>query len=336
MRRPNQYVVIVLFFLAFLSSCQSSSSAAHGGSGSAIKTPLGRQTTFLVETTSLAAEVFETESTSVTVDVRNTTPEAFGAVGEISIEHGNGIMTYEMPPGESTIIHRMPEGKKRVTITAGGQSRFRGEMRGVFIQEITFDRPSIAIPPSHPLLLIYGDSLASGGIVDHPSAEAWPVLLRRHHSVIVDAYGYRALYDDASIPEERSELASRISAWGPEYIWLAMGTNDYGLELWPAREFGEAYAATLDAIHSSNPQARLFAQSPILRAEEPANSFGDDLNEYRQQIADACLARSAWCVFVDGRDPAFPQPAELNEDGIHLTTETSLKYVQAVLSILGK
>jgi lysophospholipase L1-like esterase len=162
------------------------------------------------------------------------------------------------------------------------------------------------------------------------------VLLRQYYSVLVEAYGYRTLHEDASTPQKRSEFASRISDGRPEYVWLAVGTNDYGLDVWPARQFGKAYAATLDAIHLSNPQARLFAQSPLLRAEEPVNSFGNDLNDYRQQIASACRARPAWCVFVDGRDPAFPQPEELHEDGIHLTTESSLKYAQAVLAILGK
>lgn len=336
MRRPNHYIIAILLFAAFLPFCRSNYPVGYGGSSSSVTTPIGGQTTFQVETTPLAAEVFETESTSIAIHVRNTTPGAFGAVGEISIDDGSGITTYQMQPGESTIVHPMTEGKKRVTITAGGQSRYRGEMRGIFISEITFDKPAIAIPPSPPRILIYGDSLTIGANVDHPSAEAWPVLLRKHYSVRVEAYGYRALYDDASTPEKRSEFVSRMSARMPEYIWLAVGTNDYGFEVWSSREFGEAYAATLDEIHASNPQSRVFAQSPILRAEEPANSFGNDLNDYRQQIASACMARSAWCVFVDGRAPAFPQPNELDEDGIHLTTESSVKFAQAVLSNIGK
>ena len=334
MRRPD--LCLVLLGAAFLSSCLSHSPEGQGGARWAVRTPIGGPTTFQVETTALAEEVFETEATTVTIEVRNTTPDAFGAVGEISIEDESGITTYQIQPGESTIVHPLPAGKKRVTVTAGEQARFRGEMRGIFIHEIRFDRPAVAIQPAHPGMVVYGDSLAVGGNVTHPSAQAWPVLLRQHYSVLVEAYGYRTLYDDASTPEKRSEFASRISDWSPEYIWLAVGTNDYGLEVWPARKFREAYAATLDAIHSSNPQALLFAQSPILRVAEPVNSFGDNLNDYRRQIASACMARSDWCVFVDGRDPAFPQPEELDEDGIHLTTESSLKYAQAVLSILGK
>jgi lysophospholipase L1-like esterase len=334
MRRADFFVI--LFWAAFLSSCLSNSPEGHDEASSALKTPVDGPITFHVETTALGAEVFDTRATTITIEVRNTTPDAFGAVGEISVEDGSEITTYQMQPGESTIVHPLPAGEKRVTITAGEQARFRGEMRGVFIQEITFNGHAVPIPPSAPRILVYGDSLAVGGNVDHPSAEAWPVLLRQYYSVRVEAYGYRTLHDDASTPEKRSEFTARISDWSPETIWLAVGTNDYGLEVWSAPEFGKAYAATLDAIHSSNPGARLFAQSPIWRAEEPANSFGDDLDDYRQQIAGTCAARSAWCVYVDGRDPSFPQPEELDEDGIHLTTESSLKYAQTVLRRLGK
>jgi lysophospholipase L1-like esterase len=119
-------------------------------------------------------------------------------------------------------------------------------------------------------------------------------------------------------------------------VWLAIGANDYGLAPWSAQDFGEAYAATLDAIHTASPQAVLFAQSPIRQIVEPPNAFGDSFDAYREQIASACTARSGWCVFVDGRDPAFPQPNELDLDGTHLTRESSLKYAEAVRTLLSK
>jgi hypothetical protein len=80
----------------------------------------------------------------------------------------------------------------------------------------------------------------------------------------------------------------------------------------------------------------VFAQSPILQANESANILGEDLESYRQQIATACLARSAWCIFVDGQDAAFPERDELDKDGVHLTTQSSAKYAEAVLKILNR
>lgn len=316
-----------LVLLVFLSACANPS-------GTESISPA--QTVFHLDTTALSYGIFETEATSVSIDVHNTIPNVFKSFGDISIEDGSGIATYKVKPGESTIVHVMPAGKKQVMITAGGQLLFNGEIRGAFIQKITFDSSASQLPLPEPRIVVYGDSLTVGGKVDNLSAEAWPVLLRKHYCVIVEAHGYRSLYDDAATPAERAGLVSKISSWLPDDIWLAIGLNDYESGQWSAQEFGEAYAATLDALHASNPQALVFAQSPIRRAVESPNSFGDDLQSYRNQIESACVARAAWCTFVDGTNPEFPQPNELNKDGVHLTTQSSAKYAEAVLHIIGK
>jgi lysophospholipase L1-like esterase len=326
-------VHLALLLSILLSSCADK---LPGGTVSPTLTLSPVQTIFYLDPSALSYGVFETDATSVIINVYNSTPKAFRAFGDISIEDGSGITTYKVQSGESTVVHSMPPGGKRVTITSGGQSKFNNELRGVFITKITFDRSTVQIQPSNPRLVIYGDSITVGGNVDYPSAEAWPVLLRKQYSVFVEAHGYRMLHEDASTSVERSEFVSRISSWTPDYIWLAIGTNDYGFEQWSAQEFGKAYATLLDAIHSSNSQALLFAQSPILRASESPNSFGDNLDSYRQQIAVACSARSAWCKFVDGTNSVFPQPIELDKDGVHLTMKSSAKYAKAVLTIIGK
>jgi lysophospholipase L1-like esterase len=289
-----------------------------------------------MDKSALSYEVFETEATSLTIAISSTIPDQFKDFADISVEDGSGLITYEVQPGESTIIHSMPEGKKHVTVTSGLQTKFRNRIVGVFIDKLTFDKSAIQLRQDDNRIVIYGDSLAIGGNVNHLSAEAWPVLLRKHYPALVEAYGYRALYEDASTAEARSALALKISSRMPNYVWLAIGVNDYAFGLWPASEFGEAYGAMLDAIHVSNPQAVLFAQSPILQADETPNVFGDTLENYRQQIAGACRVRSAWCTFVDGTDPAFPQLNELDQDGIHLTTKSSTKYAEAVLNLLRK
>lgn len=312
-------IALAFLFSLFLSSCGSS-----------------LETEFYLDGSALSYGMFETEADSLRLDVSNTLPEQFSGFADVSIEDPNGLKTYKVQPGESMIVHSMPAGQKRVAITSGGQIKFNGEITGVFINKITFDRAAIPVEPEGKRIVVYGDSLTVGGNTDHLSAEAWPVLLRKHYSVVVEAYGYRALQDDASTPQAREELASKISTGRPDIVWLAAGANDYAYELWSAREFGEAYGATLDAIHAASPGALLFAQSPILRRREDANSFGEDLENYRQQIAAACAARSPWCVFVDGTDSAFPQPEELNKDGIHLTTKSSVKYAEAVLNLIGK
>jgi lysophospholipase L1-like esterase len=330
----TQHVNRVLLLSIFLSSCANHSQPTKTPTVSLTLTATPIQTVFYLDSTALSYGIFETDAVSLAVDVYNTTPDGLNPSADISIEDPSGVKTYKLQTGESTVVHAMPVGEKQVTITGGGQSYRNGEIRGVFINTITFNGSAVRIEEPYKRLVVYGDSLAAGGSVDNPSAEAWPVLLRKHYSVMVEAYGYRALYDDASTSVKRAELLSKISASTPDFIWLAIGTNDHTLGQWSAQEFGEAYASTLDAIHASNSQAVVFAQSPILQANESTNLLGEDLESYRQQIADACLARPAWCIFVDGKDSAFPQPDELDKDGVHLTTESSAKYAEAVLNIL--
>ncbi|MBN2118106.1 MAG: SGNH/GDSL hydrolase family protein [Anaerolineales bacterium] len=332
-----KYLALALLLSILLSSCTGASQPTNEPSPlPPIPTSTPSQTIFHLDRSALAYGIFETEATSLTIVVSNTAPGQFKDFTDISIEDASGVTTYEVQSGESTIVHAMPAGKKRVTVTSGLQTKFRNRITGVFINKITFNEPAVRIAQEGKRILVYGDSLAVGGNVDDVSAEAWPVLLRKHFSVSVDAYGYRTLYDDASTVEARSEFAARIASRGPDRIWLAIGANDYAFEQWSAQQFGQTYAATLDAIHSSNSQALLFAQSPILRADESPNVFGDTLEKYRQQIATACLARPAWCRFVNGTNPAFPRPDELDQDGIHLTTKSSAKYAEAVLNIIGK
>lgn len=331
----RQLAVLVLLLSVFLFSCASNPPLPSTESISPTLTLPATPSVFYLDRSALAYGIFETEATSLTIDISNTVPGQFQDFADISVQDGSGVTAYEVEPGESKMVHAMPAGKKRVVVTSGLQTKFRGKIVGVFINKITFAGSATQIQQNNKRLLVYGDSLAVGGNVDYLSAEAWPVLLRKHYSVRLEAYGYRALYDDAS-PEARSELASKISSWTPDYVWLAMGVNDYAFGVWPAQEFGKAYAATLDAVHALSPQATLFAQSPILRADEPANVFGDTLEKYRQQIKTACLARGPWCIFVDGTNSSFPQPDELDQDGTHLTTQSSAKYAQAVLNIIGK
>ncbi|RPI93281.1 MAG: SGNH/GDSL hydrolase family protein [Chloroflexi bacterium] len=326
-----QRVHLALLLPVLLSACDRQDEAL-----SPALSPTPVQAVFQLDTSALSYGIFETDASSVTVEVSNTIPAVFSAFADISIDDGSTITAYKVKSGESTIVHSMPPGEKRVTLTSGAQTKSDDEITGVFINRIVFNGETQQIKQDNQRIAVYGDSITVGGNVDNLSAEAWPVLLRKYFSVVLEAYSYRSLQDDASTPEKRAELVSRISAWEPDFIWLAIGANDYSFEKWPSQEFGQAYAGTLDAIHSSIPQALLFAQSPILQVNETPNSFGSNLESYRQQIAAACLARTAWCTFVDGTSAAFPQPYELDKDGVHLTTKSSAKYAEAVLNIISK
>jgi lysophospholipase L1-like esterase len=122
---------------------------------------------------------------------------------------------------------------------------------------------------------------------------------------------------------------------GADIIWLAIGTNDYGLNKWSAANFGYAYAALLDALHVRFPTATIYTQTPIQRTVETANTFGDTLPNYRTQITTAQAARAAWCTLVVGTGATWPQaPGDL-DDGVHPTDAGHLKYANSVKTVLG-
>jgi hypothetical protein len=76
-------------------------------------------------------------------------------------------------------------------------------------------------------------------------------------------------------------------------IWLAIGYNDVSRVLWPdAPTFGAAYGTLLDAIHTADPGATVFAAS-MLHSDI-------DGNLYAPQILSAAAARPSFCTGVDG------------------------------------
>lgn len=113
---------------------------------------------------------------------------------------------------------------------------------------------------------------------------------------------------------------------------MAIGTNDYGLNRQNATNFGIAYAATLDDLHTALPLARIYCQTPIVRGTETANTFGNTTGDYRSQITTICDARSSWATSVDGS--AFLTTSNL-ADGVHPNTAGHAIYALAVNNVLA-
>jgi lysophospholipase L1-like esterase len=186
-----------------------------------------------------------------------------------------------------------------------------------------------SVEPKKPLVVVYGDSIASGFGTDVPSRDAWTVLLRQTYSVGVEAWGARELHSDYVAGLDA--LISYFASYGdPETIWLAIGVNDCIAGVDPV-EFQNEYGALLDAVHSSFPAARVFAQTPLILADETTNVHLYAPSVYRAAIADVC-ARRTFCKLVDG--PAILSVADLNDDGVHPTTAGNLKYETYVLKTI--
>lgn len=130
----------------------------------------------------------------------------------------------------------------------------------------------------------------------------------------------------------RAAFVAKVAAASPSKIWLAIGTNDYGLNKWSAASFGTAYAALLDDLHTALPSATIYCQTPIVRSTETANGSGSTLGNYRTQISTAQSTRTGYAVLVNGA--TILTTGDL-DDGVHPTTAGHATYYAAVKTALG-
>lgn len=234
----------------------------------------------------------------------------------------------------------LPTGHKLVEILSGPQSSGSGyPPYGAYVRAVYVPKSSrtciVATPQGPRRLLIYSDSIASGQAATAPTMHAWPLVVRAGFpgSVMLDAWGSRSLYQDYNASGALAALVARFTRANPTDIWITIGTNDYGLNLWNATNFGIQYAALLDAIHAVMPNVRIWCQTPISRQSEPANGLGSTLPEYRTQISTAVSTRTTYCTLVDGT--AIITTSDLYADGIHPNSVGQIRYGRSVLTTLG-
>ena len=224
-----------------------------------------------------------------------------------SLAAANGLTT-------STVF--LPAGLKTVEIVSGLQSRpgavgttVYGTHPISFASNAPMDRVTVA---QSNRLVIYGDSISVGANATIAARDGWAMLVR-------GAASYRAAF------------VAKIVAWNPAKFWMCIGTNDYGLNRWTAANFGTAYAALLDDLHTALPSMQIYCQTPLLRSVETANGSGSTLGNYRTQITTAVSTR-AWATLVDGT--AIMTTGSL-ADGVHPTDAGHVLYAAAVKTVLG-
>lgn len=260
-----------------------------------------------------------TEATVMRLRAFNDLRDQIANLTEIAVWL-DGVYTFvHQPPvqGSSSWTLALPRGAKAVEVVAGPQSKPGATVLGTFIEDLTFSRPAPQdLTTATGRVYVYGDSITAGdGAEPGPHRDAFVPRLRGSTAadVLADAWGWRSLHDDCADAPARSAFAARVAGWSPTRIVLFIGTNDYGLARWSAADFGTAYAATLDALRTALPQVDIDCLSPIPRAAEAANAFGDTTGAYRAAIAGACASRP-WATYHDGTTVVS---ASNLADGVH-------------------
>lgn len=292
-------------------------------------------------TSQFASAQYNTSATAVQVGFQDETGGSVAPEYDIGV-FSNGTLVRLLRgalAGDNTEFVTLPAGEKTVRIvnSAQGWSTYpSNEASGQFVKSVTFNAAATlanAVPSNR--LLIYGDSLTSGGNADSPQTEAWVNIVRAARlpdSTAVEGWGWRRLYDDASDSTKRAAFITRVSAYGPAIFMMCIGSNDYGLTGWGHAAFGAAYAAVLDDFHAANPSATVIAVSPHTRAVETPNAHGSTTGQYRAAIAAACTGR-AWATYVDGS--SLTNLSHLASDGLHFTTAGHAAYAAGIKATLG-
>lgn len=291
------------------------------------------------QTSPFSVATFDTSATVIDVHGYTTIYNDFAAYAKLEVLV-DGVLTHTVSASANGAFSsgRIPlaAGPKTVSIVSGLQSRPSGTVIGTWFTSIRADASlTQSLPAPTNRILFYGDSITVGGNATTPATQGYTQLVRSAYapdSVAVEGYGYRTLEDDAIDATARGAFAAKLAAYAPEIIWMAIGTNDYGLSAWSAADFGAAYAATLDALHAALPSAVIYCQTPLVRTTETANGFGNTLGDYRTQISNAVSTRTAYATLVDGT--AILTTGDL-ADGVHPTTAGHAIYAAAVIAELG-
>jgi lysophospholipase L1-like esterase len=270
---------------------------------------------------------FKTDARSVRVQATTTlngdTPSAYDAVGvKVNGVRGPSLMCSSNAQ-QYLYLTGLPQGDNTIELEVGPTRIITGTVNGTWLDAVAVQGANLTTrflsPSVTSRVLVYGDSI-SAGYEDQgfKGLAGYARLLRDtyNHEVMIEAWAGRTLNYDAVDASARTAFTARVTGYAPSTMLLLIGTNDYGLNVWTAANFGTAYAALLDALHTALPSMAIICVSPLARSTETANGLGSTLQNYRDQIQTICGARG-WTTFVDGQ-PILSAGSMIG--GIHPTT----------------
>ena len=279
--------------------------------------------------------VFKTTATHVFIKVYDTIQGVFPDFAEIVV-YVNGVYDSTIVVtgvNDQVIEGDLPAGYKTVELVTSLQSKQSTTLRGTFLKSVYFSGgATVQVTASISPMVVYGDSIAVGDGSATPAKEAWTVILRANHPLIVEAWGYRALNTDCTDAAARSTFAAKLATYSPSVVWMAIGVNDYILETMNAANFETAYADLLDKLHTALPSVTIYAQTMLPKTADGANALGSTLANYRTAISNAQSTRSEYCVLVDGL--TLLSAENLAADGTHPTTTGHAEIAAAIEAIL--
>lgn len=210
----------------------------------------------------------------------------------------------------------LPDGLKTVELFSGAPTKPSTTLLYTHIRSVS-SRTNLTKtqPISHTRKIVFiGDSITVGANADVPSVQGYVGLIRTENqdkNIITEGYGYASLKD-----YDTADLITRLQSNGVNEVYIALGTNDYALNKWTnIADFQTYYGQLLAAVNTALPSCQIYAQTPLSRTTETANSNGQTCGDFRTAIANACNGK-AYVELVDGT--TLLTTADL-ADGVHPT-----------------
>lgn len=271
-------------------------------------TPVDRTTHY--ETSPFATWSVDTDSTVMEVQMYTDASTTFDSSAELGVYvDGDWYVQLVAPEadGAGTGHIFLPSGTKRVTIENGLTTEPVSTVLGTWLTSAKGNGTTWTVPTITPVnrLVIYGDSITAGwnattsdGIM---SRDAYVKIVRdgyNGYSVAAEAWGFRALEDDADTAPKVTSFVDKLGGYSPSAIWFSIGTNDLSsdADLWD-----NWYADTLDEINTDMPGVPVYCMSPLIRTDDDTtNGFGQDVDYFRSALETVCSTRS-WATYVDGK-----------------------------------
>lgn len=271
-------------------------------------------------TAAMASQTIETTATAIDFTINSDIYSYYPAFAEVGIYlNGEPFTSILTNSSQKTRRLTFPAGTKQITIVNGLQTSLgTTPIRGTYLQRLDANAAMSRVLPTYDsTLVVYGDSIAVGADADIPTFHGWVMRLRALRpdlNVCLEAWGFRSLDDDTKTTELRDDLVDRIESYSPDYIYQAIGTNDFGISKASAATTGTRYASLLTDLNAAAPSAQIYCQTPLSRTDENTpNTFGNTLANYRTAIASA-VSGKAYCTLVNG--PSIMTNTRM-PDGVH-------------------
>ena len=270
---------------------------------------------------------FTTEATAFTIDGYTNDVTPYAAFPWLAV-YVDGVYatTVKLETNnvrQSVSISGLAAGAKTIQIVNGPEWGATAPVQVTQAQKIRLWGSASIISATEPARrgIVFGDSLSMGNNCATPITQAWTMLLRADYDgLAVDGWSGRSLYDMGQTAADRATYVSNMVAHfpSPEWVWLAIGTNDHGLQRWSSTDFGVAFGDFVTRLQAAYPTVPIFAKTMIHRSNEAELVTGwGTLGAYRTAMTNSATGIANVTV-VDGTGAEFAQVGDL-ADGVHPT-----------------